>query len=239
MAGDSRLFEAVGMPFPKNLTEIDGAPLVEQVLRCVKDLGDVLCLVRAEENRVFHTADVIRLLDPTATVVEVPDLESGAACTALLAIDEIVGDEPLLVFNGDQLVDIQLAAVIEDYEKRQLDGGVLVFRAVHPRWSFVKVDDAGLVVEAAEKRPISMHATAGTYWYRRGEDFVASVMSMILKDAHVDGRFYICPAYNEMVLRRKKIGIYEMDRSAYWSLATPQGVSAYEEHLTAARSGHA
>ena len=63
---------------------------------------------------------------------------------------------------------------------------MVTFRSLHPRYSYMLVDDNGLIVEAAEKRPISRHATAGFYWYRRGADFVQSAQDMIRKDAHVD-----------------------------------------------------
>ena len=35
------------------------------------------------------------------------------------------------------------------------DGGIVSFRATHPKWSFAKVDEKGLVTEVAEKNPIS------------------------------------------------------------------------------------
>lgn len=235
MAGDSRLFEESGYHFPKNLVEIEGKPLIERVLRQLDGLGDLVCLVREEENRSFYTADAIRLLSPRAVVVEVPVLESGAACTALLAVDDIDPEAPLLVFNGDQVITRELSGIIREFEQRGLDAGVVVFQAVHPRWSFVRTDDEGLVVEAAEKRPISMQATAGTYWYRHGSDFVEALKKMILKDARVDGRFYICPAFNEMVLCQARIGTYEIEASEYFSLASPQGVEQYAMHVASHR----
>lgn len=235
MAGDSTRFEEAGHQYPKNLVEIESQPLMERVLRQLDGLGDLICLVRQEENARFHTAEAVRLLVPGATVLEVPSLDSGAACTALLAIEEIEPDEPLLIFNGDQIVSHDLPEILGSFEDRDLDGGVVVFEAVHPRWSYVKTDDDGLVVEAAEKRPISTHATAGTYWFRRGSDFITALQGMILKDAHVDGRFYICPAFNEMILHNARIGIHEIEPSEYFSLATPQGVELYAEHLAGAR----
>src|SRR5262249_23381586 len=99
-----------------------------------------------------------------------------------------------------------------------------------------RTGEDGLVVEAAEKRPISTFATAGTYYFARGGDFVEATMAMIRKEAHVQGRYFVCPAYNELVLRQRRIGVYEIDRGEYFSLATSQGVSAYEEHLHAQRA---
>lgn len=242
MAGDSKRFEEAGYSFPKNLVEIDGLPIVEHVIEHLRPLIDdgasLTCLIRDSEDKKFHTGDVVRLLVDGATVVRVPALDSGAACTALLAVEHLREDEPLLVVNGDQILSHDLAAVVNDFETRGLDGGAVVFHAVHPRWSYVKTGDDGLVVEAAEKRPISTKATAGCYWYRHAGDFVAAVMNMIRKDAHVDGRFYICPAFNEMILEQAKIGVFEIDRDEYHSLATPQGARQYEERIVASRAGH-
>jgi dTDP-glucose pyrophosphorylase len=233
MAGDSGAFEIAGHPYPKNLVEIDGLPLVQRVVENlipVVGIADkAVFLVPRDEDRRFHTADVIRLLAPAADVVPVPHLDSGAACTALHAIARIVRDEPLLIVNGDQILDVDVTEVVAGFEAQGLDAGVITFDAVHPRWSYVRCDDDGLVVEAAEKRPISRLATAGVYWYRRGGDLVDAVMALIRKDASVDGRFYVCPAFNELVLRGLSIGTRHIDRSEYHSLATPRGVAGYEE----------
>jgi CTP:molybdopterin cytidylyltransferase MocA len=235
MAGDSGVFEVAGNKYPKNLVEIDGEPLVQRVVEGLRPLieraSHAVFLVREEENRRNHTDDVIRLLAPEAEVVGVPVLESGAACTALHAISHIDRDESLLIFNGDQVLEADLPAILAGFEDRELDGGVITFDAVHPRWSYVRCGDDGLVLEAAEKRPISRSATAGTYWFRRGGDFLDGVMAMIRKDASVDGAFYICPAYNELILRGRRIGTHHMERDRYFSLASLHGVGAYEEHL--------
>jgi CTP:molybdopterin cytidylyltransferase MocA len=235
MAGDSGLFEVSGRNYPKNLVEIEGEPLVQRVVEGLRPLietaSQATFLVRDEECRRHHTDDVIRLLVPSARVIGVPALDSGAACTALHAIEHIGRDEPLVVFNGDQVVEADLPGIVAGFEAAGLDGGVVTFDAVHPRWSYVRCGPDGLVLEAAEKRPISRSATAGTYWFRHGGDFVDGTMGMIRKDASVDGAFYVCPVYNELILRGLRIGTHHIDRSRYFSLASLHGVGAYEEHL--------
>jgi CTP:molybdopterin cytidylyltransferase MocA len=239
MAGDSGVFEVAGNKYPKNLVEIDGEPLVQRVVDGLRPLieqaSHAVFLVREEENRRNHTDDVIRLLVPEAEVVGVPVLESGAACTALHAISRIDRDEPLLIFNGDQVLEADLPAIVAGFEADALDGGVITFDAVHPRWSYVRTGEDGLVREAAEKRPISRLATAGTYWFRRGADFLDGAMAMIRKDASVDGAFYVCPVYNELILRGLRVGTHHIDRGRYFSLASLHGVDTYEEHLANAR----
>ena len=239
MAGDSAEFEVAGHKYPKNLVEIDGEPLVQRVIDglrpAIEHASHAVFLLREEENRRHHTDDVIRLLAPAAHVVGVPALASGAACTALHAIGHIDRDEPLLVFNGDQVLEADVAGIIAGFEADGLDGGVITFDAVHPRWSYVRLGADGLVVEAAEKRPISRLATAGTYWFRRGGDFIDGAMAMIRKDASVDGAFYVCPVYNELILRGLRIGSRHVERDRYFSLASLHGVNAYEEHLARQR----
>ncbi len=240
MAGDSGVFEVAGNPYPKNLVEIDGEPLVQRVVENLQPLIDVpgtqpIFLLREEEDRRYHTGDVIRLLVPDAQVVTVPSLSTGAACTALHAVGRIDRADSLLVCNGDQAIEADLPAVISEFEEQGLDGGVITFDAVHPRWSYVRCGEEGLVMEAAEKRPISRLATAGMYWFRHGGDFIDGVMSMIRKDASVDGAFYVCPVYNELILRGLRIGTHHVARDRYFSLASMHGVDSYEQHLARSR----
>ncbi|MBV9945683.1 MAG: NTP transferase domain-containing protein, partial [Myxococcales bacterium] len=201
MAGSDQAFQDAGYLYPKNLVEIDGLPLVQRVIERLAPLcrggsalgggspregGRLVCCVNEAEDRQHHTGSVIQLVEPSATVVRVHAKTGGAACTALLAVEHVGGDEPLCVVNGDQIVEADLAQVTQDFRRRELDGGIVVFPAVHPRWSYVRTDAEGHVVEAAEKRPISNQATAGIYYFARGADFVAGASSMIRKDAHVN-----------------------------------------------------
>ena len=235
MAGDSGMFEVAGAKYPKNLVEIDGEPLVQRVIEglepTIEIVSRAIFLIRQEEQRRHHTGDVIRLLVDDASVIGVPTLSTGAACTALHAIGQIERDEPLLVCNGDQIVETDLPGVVRGFEAAGLDAGTITFDAVHPRWSYVRTDAEGLVVEAAEKRPISRLATAGVYWFRRGADFVDGAMSMIRKDASVDGSFYVCPVFNELVLNGRRIGTHHIARDRYFSLSSMHGVDGYEQHL--------
>jgi CTP:molybdopterin cytidylyltransferase MocA len=239
MAGDSALFEVGGHRYPKNLVEIDGEPLVQRVVdglrTAIDHASSSIFMIRDEEQRRHHTGDVIRLLVPEAEVITVPKLESGAACTALHAVGQIEADEPLLIFNGDQVLQADLPAIVAEFEEAGLDAGTVTFDAVHPRWSYVRPGPDGLIVEAAEKRPISRMATAGVYWFRRGGDFLEGAMAMIRKGASVEGSFYICPVFNELILGGRRIGAHHIERDNYFSLASMHSVDVYEQHLSRLR----
>jgi dTDP-glucose pyrophosphorylase len=233
MAGSSKSFKEAGHIYPKMLLEIDGKSLVEHVIASygslVSEKVNFTFVIRKEDNQAYHLGTVIKLLMPDATILEVGGTTAGAACTALLAIDTINTNDALLILNGDQILHTDLGAIIKKFHTQQWDGGIVTFRAVHPKWSYVKTNADGFVIEAAEKRPISNTATAGAYYFKKGADFVEAVTSMIVKDAHVDGAFYVCPCYNEMVLRQKVIGTHTIEAKQYLSIITPQALQSLEE----------
>lgn len=235
MAGSDVAFEDAGYLYPKNLVEIDGLPLAQRVIEKLSHFSEpdhkFICAVREEENKRFYIADVIRLLVPNAIIIEVKGSTAGAACTALLAAEYINNDEPLLVTSGDQIIAEDITAIINSFKTKGLDGGMPVFESVHPRWSYVKCSEDGLVIEASEKRPISNLATAGLYYFAKGSNFVNATMEMIKKDDHVNGNFYICPIYNQMILNQAKIGVCKIPKSNYFKLAGVQEVQAYSEYL--------
>lgn len=235
MAGSDDRFRQHGFPFPKPVVEIDGRPLIEHAYDCLRTIpeADFTFVIRKEDNLRFHLGDMLRLLDAECTIINTEGETSGAACTVLLAIDQIDNDEELIVANGDQVLDFNLNHVVQEFRTRGLDGGTVVFDSVHPRWSFVKTDNEGFVIEAAEKRPISRNATAGIYYFRRGSDFVTSAKAMIRKGASVNGGYFVCPSFNELILSQKKVGVFEINRDQYISLATPQAVEEYEQVLLA------
>jgi dTDP-glucose pyrophosphorylase len=211
MAGEPRILSADSFPTP--LVEVDGMPLVQRLLeQCARITGHrVIIAMQEKELRRYHLDDVVRLIDPTAEIVAVKDKTHGAACTALLAAGSIDNDTPLLILNGDEFLTVPMETIIADFSRRELDGGTVTFRSVHPRYSFVRLDERQMVVEAAEKHPISDNATAGFYYFR--------------KDARHNDMFYVCPVYNELVLEDKKIGVYPIDAKDYHPIKSDRQLS--------------
>jgi dTDP-glucose pyrophosphorylase len=212
--------------YPLCLTEIDGAPLIQHIIiECLKIHPRRLVVAfRKEDVEEFHLDDVVRLLAPTAIVICGDRDTRGAACTALLAMGHVDNDDELLIVNANEFVDVDYLQIIGSFKDRAYDAGTVTFPSIHPRYSYVRVSEKGLVVEAAEKRPISRHATAGFYWFVRGSDFVRAAQTMIVKDAAVNGEFYICPALNELVLEQARIGIFAIRAEQYSPMKTARQI---------------
>jgi len=232
LAGSSEIFKNKGQKYPKPLVEINGRVVIDRVVENLKPLIEysdrVIFLIRKDDDQKFHLSDIVRLLVPQAKTVLVNSETSGAACTAMLSVELVDENKPLLLVNGDQIIDIDYPDFLSNLNNKEIDAGTIVFQSVHPRWSYVKLNDAGQVTESAEKKPISNTATAGFYYYKEARLFFKYAERMIMKDAHVDGCFFVCPVFNEMILDQKVIKAFMIDSCRYHSLMTPELLKRYE-----------
>lgn len=216
--------------YPLCLAEQDGVPLIERIIRACDRVGDARYIValREEEIRRYHLDNVVALLAPGTRILRITEDTRGAACTALRAVGWIDTDEELLILNGNELLDEDYSKILSAFRLRQLDAGTVVFPSVHPRYSYVRLNPEGYVIEAAEKNPISRNATAGFYWFSSGRRFVCAAQNMIRKDASVNDIFYICPILNELVLEQAQIGVHPVEARQYLPLKNERQLFQYE-----------
>ncbi|TXN75962.1 hypothetical protein FV228_02060 [Methylobacterium sp. WL18] len=218
-------------PYPVWLSEVDGQLMLERQMNALAPLNPsrfIVC-VRAGDNARHHVQDIVRLISSNSKIVEIKRSTAGAACTALLAIDHIQPEEELIIVNATDQINVDFAEVVAGFRSSGADGGLLTFESLHPRYSFVRTDAADHVLEIAEKRPISRNANAGFYWLRRAGEFFEALQTMVLKDAHVNGLFYVAPALNELILRQKVIRTISLARDAYMPIKSSRQLSNYEQ----------
>jgi NDP-sugar pyrophosphorylase family protein len=238
MGGEGRRFIEQGYTFPKPLIEIDGRPMIELVAENLTPKGphEFIFICRQEHLDQYALADVLRLVAPGCRVVSMREATAGALCSVLLASNHLGGDEELLVANADQIVDVSIDSFLADSRNCSADGSIVTFPSTHPKWSYVKLEGE-LVVAAAEKRPISLHATAGLYYFRRASQFIAAAERMLLKNASLRSEFFVCPVYNEFVLAGLRVTTFAIDRHAMHSLGTPEDVKRYATVLEGPLTG--
>jgi dTDP-glucose pyrophosphorylase len=228
-------FEGGEYQYPKPLIEVDGRPLIEHVITCLQSIKQekrFILIINATDAQKYHLDSVLQLITPKNTIVlQIARETKGAACSALLAIEHINNNEPLIISNSDHVFDIDLNIAIADFKKQDVDAGLICFDSVHPKWSFARLDEHLNVVETAEKRPLSRNAIAGFYYFKRGVDFVEATMKTIEKDASLDGKYYVAPTLNELVLQNKSIRIHTIPSISYKSFYSPHKVQEYEDFL--------
>lgn len=225
MAGAGSRFAQAGYTFPKPLIQINGKPMIQLVVENLGLDANYIFVCQKTHREKYNLDTMLSLIAPNCTIVEVDGVTEGAAVTALLAREFIDNDMPLFFANSDQFVEWNPVEFMYMMQERQCDGGIVTFKATHPKWSFAKVHEDGYVTEVAEKNPISDNATVGYYYWKKGEDFVRYADQMIDKNIRVNNEFYVCPVFNEAIEDGLDIRLYEADNM--WGLGTPEDLEYY------------
>lgn len=224
MAGRGQRFVDAGYDLPKPLIPVHGVPMIQLVIANLtpKRAHRFHFLVQKDHVERYGLDARLRDWAPGCEVVVVDGVTEGAACTVLLARSMIDNDAPLMIANCDQYIDAGIDAYLDS--QGDADGLIMTMWADDPKWSFVRRDAAGRVVEVVEKEVVSNEATVGIYNYRRGSDFVAGAEAMIAADIRVNGEFYVAPAYNGIIRRGGEVRCFGIGQAGagMYGIGTPQ-----------------
>lgn len=232
IASKDDLFPKDEFHFPKPLIEVDGTPMISLVVDAIRKSDTAarfIFVVLKEDALEYSLSSILKLLaGAETTVIELANPTMGAVCSALMAVDHIEDDEPLIICNGDQIIDADIGDIGNAFYHSEADAGVITFPSVHPRWSYVREDEHGRVTEVAEKRVLSRKAIAGYYYFRKGRQFVRWAQDYLLKADQAGGRFYLSPVLNEVVLSGGRIAQYEIPADNYISFYSPKRIEFYQ-----------
>ena len=244
MAGLGSRFAKAGYRDPKPFIDALGVPMILRVTDNLTPYQPYRFIFLARRE---HESYIRQHMSFATNIIYVDKVTEGAACTVLLAKDLINTDCPLVIANSDQLVEWNdetktkqarefgprywresnnLQDMINNAMSDTLDAMIATFHANHPKWSYAKTK-GGLVTEVAEKKVISNNATVGVYYYKNGSEFVTAAELMMKKNIRVNNEFHVCPVFNEMIARGRKIGIYPVH--GMYGLGTPEDLRAFEE----------
>jgi len=247
MAGLGSRFVKAGYTDPKPFIDVGGAPMIQRVVENLMPLEPHRFIFLARRE---HEPYIKAHMSFATNVIYVDEVTEGAVCTVLLAEKLINYKDPLIIANSDQLVEWNDATkpcrvfhpkhhrymvwreinniqdMINAARHGNFDASIASFYASHPKWSYARLNSDMTVAEVAEKKVISNFATVGIYYYDSGEMFVENAQAMIAKDIRVNGEFYVCPVFNQMIKNdRATIGLYMVREMI--GLGTPEDLEAY------------
>ena len=228
MAGAGSRFAQAGYTFPKPLIEVNSKPMIQVVVDNLNIDAHYVFIVQEEHFYKYNLKQVLNLIKPGCDIVTINGITEGAAVTTLLAKEYINNNEPLLIANSDQIVEWNSNECLYAFDADEIDGGILTFKATHPKWSYAKIGNDGFVSEVAEKNPISDNATVGIYYWKHGSDYVRYAEDMIEKDIRTNNEFYVCPVFNQAIEDGKKIRVKEIEKM--WGIGTPEDLNYYLEN---------
>ena len=229
MAGRGSRFSDAGYKDPKPLINVKGKEMIRLVIGNLKPECEhrfiFMCLQEHIKN--YNVDKKLQEWCPGCSVIPVKEVTQGAACTVLLSEEYINTDDPLMIANSDQWVDIDINKYLS--AGKDADGLIMTMKASDPKWSFVRFDQNERVCEVVEKQVVSDEATVGIYNFAHGKDFVKYARKMIDQELRVNGEFYVAPVYNQMISDKGKIVIYNIgtDTKGMYGLGIPDDLNHF------------
>lgn len=230
MAGAGSRFQIAGYDLPKPFIEINGKMMIEKVLEGLKYPDANYTLIIQEKFQEENKNELKKLKQnfPPVSFITVEKLTQGASCTALAAHPVINNDMPVVFADSDNIFKAGiLKDFIDDALKRNLDGSLLSFQTEEHCFSFVDLDKRGFAIRTREKEPISTHAIAGVYYFKKGSDFVKNAIDMMIYNDRAKGEFYMSNIYNYLIKNKGKVGIYTIKDSDWDCVGTPEQLKKY------------
>jgi dTDP-glucose pyrophosphorylase len=217
--------------FPRILTDVKGRLLIERAAEPFLNLNienKLTVAVPQKESEKYQLSKVVSLLGNNISTCNINGDTQGAACSALLAIESVELDKPLIISSFEQVLDFDINSYIKEFMDEGVDAGVFTFESIHPKWSYVKTDSNGYVTQAAEKMPISKRAIAGVYYFKTAQLFMDSAKSMIRKSVKTNDSFFISPTLNEVILKEGVVKAIEINRDRYFHINDEHALEAFE-----------
>ena len=143
MAGLGSRFSKAGFTFPKPLIEVQGQPMIHKVVESLNLQGKYIFLVQKSHFEKYHLDNLLNLIAPGCEIIQIDGLTEGAACTALKAKNFINNNKPLIIANSDQYIKWNSLETISHFN--DFDGGILTFKSIHSKHSFVRLDSKDLL----------------------------------------------------------------------------------------------
>lgn len=232
---DTAFLEAFGQIKP--FVKIKGKSLIELTLKRLSfDFKNLIFVgLKEYDNKFKMGKKLYSIFGDNIKIVWTERVTDGCAASCLLAKEYIDNEDELLIYLGDiYFTNIDPLKFDIKNHKEDIAGIIpVVHRKISDRaWGYVYLDDKGKVREVKEKEtnPLSINATVGLYYFRKGREFVKYISQMIEANDRVsyNNLFYVGPVYNYFIKDSKKISISKLED--IFILGTPQDIKDFQKH---------
>lgn len=229
MAGEGKRFSAIGISKPKYKIIANNKSLLEWSLLSLMNFfhEEFIFVVKSDiydKEFIFNICRKLRIHKYHIKVLD--EKTNGQGTTAYLA-DEFVGEnESCIVYNID--TSVRPNAITKEDIKDNYDGFIPVIKAEGDRWSFVKLDECGNVVDVAEKIPISNLATIGFYYFKQWKMYKKFYMQCREEILKTNKEVYIAPMYKRMIDNDMNVRVKLLNVELVNILGTPEEIEEFD-----------
>ena len=231
MAGAGSRFSKAGYTVPKPLCRVGNTTMIQKAVNSLNIKGRYIFVVQ-QQHLVDYPwlTDHLKSLADDVNIVTLEGVTEGAACSLLYAKDLIDNDRPLVSINSDQVLHWDSVKFLQACEAEPDVSWVMTYPHDNIKHSFVKVNEQGYIVEAAEKVAISDVASVGLYHWSKGSLFVEGAETMIANNERHNGEFYLAPIYNYTALNNR-VKPYHVEAKNFTPVGTPEDLAVYHNRF--------
>ncbi|MCR5627648.1 MAG: glycosyltransferase family 2 protein [Lachnospiraceae bacterium] len=225
MGGAGTRFSKEGYECPKPLIDLKGKPFfywaAMSVIKKI-DVEKMIFVILQDHADRFDLDKKILEYFPEAVIHYLPKVLNGAVYTCLEGAKYIDNDKPVIFCDCD--LKFESTALNEFYagDSIDADGSLVTFNSDRDRYSYVKKNDEGYVIETAEKKVISNEAICGAYGFRSAGLFIGNSEEYV-KDCPYNECF-MSGVYNVMIKKGLKVRSFMVDDIV--SFGTPEELNA-------------
>lgn len=235
MSGKGARFKAAGYKDLKPLIEVDGAPIIEHVVRMFPGETDFLFICAADALAETPLRDTLQRLAPRGRIVEIEPHKLGPVHAVLQAEQWIRRDQPVVVNYCDFAVEWDFQDFARKMRELACEGCITAYKGFHPHtlgpnlYAYMRHQD-NFMLEIAEKHcftgdRMQEYASAGTYYFRSGELLLQYFRKAVERGLRTNGEFYASTPYNLLVEDGLRVYIYELTKFFQWG--TPEDLEEY------------
>lgn len=225
---------------PIALLEVNGYPLINYVIEnllSIKNVTNYLFILNENDCLEYKLDKIIKVILPQAKIKKLKEATIGSPCSIVMASEYIDKDSPILIVNSDQFFDLDLNEQLSFFKKHKSDVGLIVFEAIHPRWSYIlNREDTNEVIEVSEKKPISKKAIAGFYYFEEYELFFQSTMKSIQNESFLNNQLYTSAVVNHAILKNRKVVSSLIGNNTYYSFYSKSRLETFKKKYLDAKN---
>ena len=238
MAGKGSRFESEGFKDPKPFIDTDGKPMFMRSLEDLPSCKNVVLGVLKEHIDTKSYKERITNFLNQSTVVEIPEVTQGQACTVEIMLQEanIDLEKPIIISACDNGMYYDQEKFQEQLNDEENDVVVCSFRnnetsKNNPNmYAWLDVDKHGLIKHVSCKNfiyddPLTTHAIIGTMFFRKAKYFLDGLQKNYDENIRTNNEFYVDDVLNQNIKSGLKVKVFEAKNYICWG--TPNDYKTY------------
>lgn len=228
MAGEGSRFKKVGYKVPKHEIEVKEKSLFEWSMLSLKKFFDEEFIFIVRENN--YDKEKLECLCNKLGIKKfklkaIKELTDGQASTAYLCDEYLTENDDVLIYNIDTYIS---GDEIKKEELKKYDGYIPVFKSEGDKWSFIKLDNNGNIVDVVEKIRVSNLASIGLYYFKTWKDYKEVYLNYKEEIKRKYKEVFIAPMYHYLLKGNKEIGYIILKNENIHVLGTPEDLEIFK-----------